>query len=97
MRLNPQHLTIEQLLQGRLFRIPDYQRAYSWGKKQRSDLFRDIEEIQRSDRDHFMATIVALGGQSRTVGADRFQEVSLVDGQQRVTTIIILLKAIKLF
>lgn len=95
MRLNPQHLTIEQLLQGRLFRIPDYQRAYSWGKKQRSDLFRDIEEIQRSDRDHFMATIVALGGQSRTVGADRFQEVSLVDGQQRVTTIIILLKAIE--
>ncbi|QXF12876.1 DUF262 domain-containing protein [Sphingopyxis terrae] len=95
MQLTPQHLTIEQLLQGRLFRIPDYQRAYSWGKKQRADLLHDILEVHRSDRDHFMATIVALGGEYRTMGADRFRDVSLVDGQQRITTLIILLKAIE--
>lgn len=95
MQLTPQHLTIEQLLHGRLFRIPDYQRAYSWGRKQRADLLHDIVEVHRSDRDHFMATIVALGGEYRTMGADRFRDVSLVDGQQRITTIIILLKAIE--
>jgi uncharacterized protein with ParB-like and HNH nuclease domain len=42
MRLNPQHLTVSKLMQGRLFRIPDYQRAYSWQKRQRDDLFADI-------------------------------------------------------
>lgn len=95
MQLSPQHVTVEQLLQGKLFRIPDYQRAYSWGSKQRADLFHDIAEVARSDRDHFMATIVGLGGNSRIVGADRYTDVALVDGQQRVTTLIILLKAIE--
>lgn len=95
MQLTPKHLTIEELLQGRLFRIPDYQRAYSWGRKQRADLLHDILEVHRSDRDHFMATIVALGGEYRTMGAERFRDVSLVDGQQRITTLIIVLKAIE--
>jgi hypothetical protein len=50
MRLDPKHLTLQGLLQGRLFRIPYYQRAYAWETKQRSDLFDDIREIQRSIR-----------------------------------------------
>lgn len=95
MQLSPQHVTVEELLQGKLFRIPDYQRAYSWGAKQRADLFHDIAEVARSDRDHFMATVVGLGGKARILGADRYKDVTLVDGQQRVTTLIILLKAIE--
>jgi hypothetical protein len=95
MRLNPQHLSIAQLLQSRLFRIPDYQRAYSWQRRQRVDLFEDIREVARSKRDHFMATIVGLGRDTRLIDADEFGVVELVDGQQRVTTLVILLKAIE--
>ena len=33
MQLNPKHVTLHGLLLGRLFRIPDYQRAYALGEK----------------------------------------------------------------
>ena len=40
MNIDPQHITLAELIQGRLFRIPQYQRAYSWQSKQRRDLVR---------------------------------------------------------
>ncbi|HEQ0128737.1 TPA: DUF262 domain-containing protein [Pseudomonas aeruginosa] len=95
MQLNPLHLKISSLLDGRLFRIPEYQRAYSWTSRQRNDLFGDIEEAFRSGREHFMATLVALARETREIGVDEFKTVELVDGQQRVTTLVILLKAIE--
>jgi hypothetical protein len=95
MRLNPKHLTLDELLQGRLFRIPNYQRAYAWVTKQRTDLFEDIREVQRSGRDHFMATIVCLARDKRRIVADEYQTVDVVDGQQRLTTFIILFKSIE--
>ena len=95
MKLNPQHLTVAELLQKRLFRIPDYQRAYSWQESQRLDLFNDIREAFKSGKEHFMATVVGLSGASRLIYADRFNIVWIVDGQQRITTLVILLKAIE--
>lgn len=95
MQLSPLHLSVAKLLDGRLFRIPDYQRAYSWQKRQRQDLFDDIEEAHRSGREHFMATVVALAREKRVIAADELQAVEIVDGQQRITTIVILLKAVE--
>lgn len=89
------HLKVSSLLTGRLFRIPEYQRAYAWGKRQRSDLFNDILDVKRSGREHFMATVVALARDNRLIGADEYRTVEIVDGQQRLTTIVILLKAIE--
>lgn len=83
------------MLNGRLFRIPEYQRAYAWGSRQRDDLFHDISEAHRSGREHFMATVVALQRETREIDATEFSAVELVDGQQRITTIIVLLKAIE--
>jgi hypothetical protein len=42
-----------------------------------------------------MATVVTLARDTRSIGADEYRTVELVDGQQRVTTIIILFKAIE--
>ena len=95
MQLNPMHLTISGLLAGRLFRIPSYQRAYAWEMQQRSDLFADIQNVKKSERDHFMATVVALARDTQLIGADQFRTVEIVDGQQRITTLVILLKAIE--
>ena len=36
--IHPQYLTFGNLVTKRLLRIPDYQRAYSWGREQRQDL-----------------------------------------------------------
>ena len=96
MQIQPLHLTAGQLLSGRLFKIPEYQRAYSWQTKQRADLFRDIEKVFTSDDEmtHFIATIVGLRRKKKRIAADEFQEIEVVDGQQRLTTLTILLKAL---
>ncbi|WFU12825.1 DUF262 domain-containing protein (plasmid) [Rhizobium sp. CB3090] len=93
MQLSPMHLKSVSLFSGRLFRIPEYQRAYAWGSRQRADLFGDVLDIKRSGREHFMATVVALGRDTRKINADEFKTVDIVDGQQRLTTLVILLKA----
>ena len=97
MSIRPDNLTLDKLLQGRLFRIPEYQRAYSWESKQRKDLFQDIRKLSQTDGDrhHFMSTVVCLRtGQKEEVGADEFGVFFVVDGQQRLTTLIILLKVL---
>lgn len=98
LNLKPEYMSLSSLLSKRLFGIPDYQRAYSWERKQRLELFGDIEKIMISSdnqRHHFMATIVCLvTDQTEEVGTDELVRLDIVDGQQRLTTLIILLKAI---
>lgn len=97
MSIDPKYVTLDVLLQKRLFLIPEYQRAYSWQSKQRLDLFDDIRKLCRlgADRHHFMATIVCLAtGEKKDVGSDEIEIFHVVDGQQRLTTLIIMLKAL---
>lgn len=94
--IQPKHVPLGELMQNRLFRIPDYQRTYSWGRKQRDDLFEDITQANEKgpDRSHFMATIVGLRREPVTIGTTDHTLVEIVDGQQRITTLILLLQAI---
>lgn len=97
MGIKPDYFTFDTLLHKRLFRIPNYQRAYSWETKQREDLFGDIRKLTHydDDRHHFMATVVCLKTtQKEEIGADEFDVLDIVDGQQRLTTLVILLKAL---
>ena len=101
MSIRPDYLTFDDFIQKKLFIIPNYQRAYSWGNKQRKDLFLDLEKLHKSsdqEKHHFMATIVCSKIGKETSVVDEFGVFHLVDGQQRLTTLIILLKAVqKLF
>lgn len=76
----------------RTFYIPVYQRNYDWKKDNCLTLFKDIESIALdSNRDiHFMGTIVYIEGESNAT----FRSFTIIDGQQRLTTIMLLLKAI---
>ena len=60
--IEPKYQTLNALFSDRVFRIPEYQRFYSWLPKQREDLFGDIRELAKKgeDRHHFMATIVCF-------------------------------------
>ncbi|MDW8368620.1 MAG: DUF262 domain-containing protein [Geminicoccaceae bacterium] len=97
--IRPEYVTFAKLLHHRVFRIPEYQRAYSWTEEQRNDLFDDIEHASAPEsgdfREHFMATIVirATGKKIRD-GMDEYRVCHLVDGQQRLTTLVLLLRAI---
>jgi len=96
MEIQPQHISLNTLLHGRLFRIPQYQRAYSWQRRHRTDLFDDILKTweKGNDHKHFMATIVGLRRVKRIILTDDYQVIEIVDGQQRITTLILLFKAI---
>ena len=70
-----------------IFNIPKYQRAYAWEKKQLEDFVDDIEN-QKFDKDYFFGTILF---QEQGVSND-FDIIDIVDGQQRITTLMIFMK-----
>lgn len=94
--VRPDLLKFDDLIHNRLFRIPSYQRAYSWHSRQRRELFQDIEHAWEADdgREHFMSTIVGLQRHTESIMTVEHQVIDVVDGQQRLTTLILLLKSI---
>ena len=75
-----------------IFNIPVYQRNYEWNKDQVEQFFRDIEGIIRDDYNngHFLGTIVFVSNEKQELMMERI----IIDGQQRITTTVLLLKAI---
>lgn len=95
--IRPDLLTLDDLLKDKLFEIPKFQRPYSWKTAQRNDLFSDIDTLLKDKkRIHFMATIVCLEKKKINYGTDELSRMQVVDGQQRLTTLVVLLKAIQL-
>lgn len=90
-----------------LFRIPDYQRGYAWQKEQLEDFWEDLLNL-KDGKDHYtgLLTLKKLNEESeidKAVGndkwlADNYEVYHIVDGQQRLTTAIILInEIIKIF
>jgi uncharacterized protein with ParB-like and HNH nuclease domain len=86
-----------ELFSSRIFRTPDYQRGYAWGEKQLSELWDDLEEIPVEEdgeyKKHYTGTIFLKetlpDSDEKWLQGVKFYDV--VDGQQRLTTITILL------
>ncbi len=92
MKITPTSLKINQLLgsDSEQYVIPTYQRRYSWSEKQLWDLIDDIN-LMEEDGNHLLGSIVCLTGVYRA----GINKLELVDGQQRLTTITILLECIR--
>ncbi len=83
--MNNGQKTLNDLFDGKkIFRIPEYQRAYAWENKQLSDFIDDFKN-QKVDKDYFFGTI--LFQEVGKKGA--YDIIEIVDGQQRITTLII--------
>lgn len=87
--------TIEQFLlnaRRKPFVIPEYQRPYSWTNEQIDTLFRDIWEFTsnnggtENDGTYFLGSIVSYENENG--------EQEIIDGQQRITSLFLLLRAI---
>ena len=75
----------------RIFNIPVYQRNYSWKQEQCKKLFDDLLNIKYQNKSlHFIGTIVYVDIKA----SPSFKEFIIIDGQQRITTILLLLKAL---
>ncbi|HVS38152.1 MAG TPA: DUF262 domain-containing protein, partial [Gemmataceae bacterium] len=92
--------TIQQLFAERLFRIPDYQRGYAWEEQQLEEFVEDVELLPEQ-KDHYTGTIVlnTLGPDAKILDTDEggkhYENVAVVDGQQRLTTFVLFLDAIR--
>ncbi len=87
--------TLNKLLNtSRQFIVPIFQRNYSWQKNQYEQLWFDILRASKfkEKQNHFIGSIVYI---DMGTPAGRPQQLLLIDGQQRLTTISILLCAIK--
>ena len=74
------------------FNIPVYQRNYDWKEEQCQKLFEDIQNIVKSNYEieHFLGTVVFVSSKAEM----NFNEYILIDGQQRITSIMLLLKVL---
>lgn len=75
-----------------VFIIPPFQRNYTWSTEQCNELFEDIIGAIRKSKPHYIGNIVYYIGKNNTAS---FSEYILIDGQQRITTILLLLCALK--
>lgn len=73
------------------YKVPLYQRPYAWSRDQWEDLFEDLNSLKPNDV-HFLGSIVVVPESEHRLGVNYFQ---VVDGQQRLATILIWLSAIR--
>ncbi|BAW38254.1 uncharacterized protein HPF21_1049 [Helicobacter pylori] len=80
--------TIKEIFQAEGYSIPNYQRDYAWKDKNFKDLWEDLEEVieyNKKGQWNFMGTMVV------TKNEDNKKLYDIIDGQQRTTTIFMLL------
>jgi hypothetical protein len=82
--------TLSNILEGKIFQIPDYQRGYAWEEKQWKDFVQDIDALIDDEIiSHYTGTIVIYQPSKKPTenyGTKRLEIVDVVDGQQRLTT-----------
>lgn len=68
--------------------MPPYQRSYSWGENEALDLLGDLLDSSKSGLPHFVGAVVLIDNPEKG-------EIEIVDGQQRLTTLTILLAVLR--
>ena len=94
-------LSLQKLFNEAIFRIPDYQRGYAWKKQQLEDFWDDLYNLT-GNRIHYtgMLSLKQLKVEDCTTWLEEkwilgtYKPYHVVDGQQRLTTFIILLNSI---
>lgn len=97
---------LADLFNTKLFRIPDYQRGYAWKEPQLIDLWEDVVNLH-IDKFHYTGMISLkyiheseydkLDIDDKWLLQDSYKACHIVDGQQRLTTIVVLLNEILKF
>src|SRR3954454_1170006 len=91
--------TLQELLEGsKQYQVPLYQRTYSWTNEQLRRLWEDIvqlaaDRVDNPELTHFIGSLVLAPSPAN--GPAGVQEFLVIDGQQRLTTLSILLCAIR--
>jgi uncharacterized protein with ParB-like and HNH nuclease domain len=93
--MNANEAKLQPILEGtKQYVVPLFQRPYSWEKEQWGRLWEDLKELceESNPRTHFMGSIVTMPTTSVPEGVTKYL---LIDGQQRLTTIFIILSLLR--
>ncbi len=79
------------------FRIPEYQRPYVWGKDQIADILDDISYalLKKPNSEYFLGSFVFQSHEEINNENIAFTENDLLDGQQRITTLLLLFSVLR--
>ncbi|MGL5951124.1 MAG: DUF262 domain-containing protein [Cetobacterium sp.] len=84
-------LQVKDLFNGdRIFNVPKYQRAYAWEKSNLEDFLEDLKNQRDLEKNYFLGTFLFHRKDDR----QGYEYIDIVDGQQRLTTMVIFLKSI---
>ncbi|GLK67876.1 DUF262 domain-containing protein [Hansschlegelia plantiphila] len=87
MKVTPVSKTLADVLRGSFLKVPRFQRPYDWDRENLTEFWNDLKD--RSDPDYFMGSVVIFADQKEK------NVLFIVDGQQRITTITIMLSIIR--
>lgn len=95
--------SLSKIFTEKLYRIPDYQRGYAWTDKQLKDFLGDLKQLEKG-KNHYLGVLTLEEVANDIVRewkddywiveSKSYEPYYIVDGQQRLTTAIILIKAI---
>ena len=81
--------TITEIFENHILIVPEFQRGYAWKEAQWKDLWDDVASIQRRNQSQHYGGTIMLSALREDAG-----EVELIDGQQRMTSISLMLASI---
>ena len=80
----------EIILSDSIFFIPDYQRAYAWEEKQIEDLVEDVKGVLDENVEHYLGQLTL---KKEKFNLKKYSIYEVIDGQQRITSLILLFMA----
>ncbi len=91
--MKAQESKLQKLIEGtNQYLVPLFQRPYSWTSREWDQLWIDVSDLMQTDGEHFIGPIVTAPARSVPEGVAKYL---LIDGQQRLTTLFILLSAMR--
>ena len=101
--MNDQLMTLSKIFTDRIFRIPDYQRGFAWTEKEVGEFWNDLMRLD-GQNNHYVGVLTLEPVPEKTycnwiddvwlIESKKYAPYYIVDGQQRLTTSILLIKSI---
>lgn len=95
--IKSEKILVKDIFGNMWFRIPEYQRPYVWGYEEVNDLLDDLTFAmqEKPDSEYFLGSFVFQAKAANPQLGQEFDENDLLDGQQRMTTLLLLLAVIR--
>lgn len=101
--MNDQLMTLSKIFTDRIFRIPDYQRGFAWTEKEVGEFWNDLMRLD-GQNNHYVGVLTLEPVSEKIycnwiddvwlIESKKYSPYYIVDGQQRLTTSILLIKSI---